>query len=159
LHFHGRMTHHTDEHNAGADRPLGRRLERVLDTVEALGGSDEHRREQLVETAEDRGLDRPLGEQAYDLAREEKLDPAFALALVLEGVSVRPLPGPRPDVETAEPNEPEWVDAPPEPAEARLELRLRQTFRRFRSHLDARGEPRGALDAMGQDPDLEPYDY
>lgn len=153
------MTHHTDEHNPGAERSLSRRLARVLETVETLGGSDEHRREKLVETAEDRGLDRPLGEQTYDLAREERLGPAYALALVLEGVSVRPLPGPRPDVETAEPNEPEWVDAPPEPAEARLELRLRQTFRRFRSHLDARGEPRGALDAMSQDPDLESYDY
>lgn len=153
------MTHHTDGHDEGAERSLDRRLERVLDTVMALGGSDEHRREQLVEEAEDRGLDRPLGEQVYDLAREERLNPAYALALVLEGVSVRPLPGPRPDVETAEPNEPEWVDAPPEPAEARLELRLRQTFRRFRSHLDARSEPRGALDAMARDPDLEPFDY
>lgn len=153
------MTHHTDTHDDGADASVGRRLDRVLDTVEALGGKDEHRREQLVEEAEERGLDRPLGEQVYDLAREERLDPAYALALVLEGVSVRPLPGPRPDVETAEPNEPEWVDAPPKPTEAKLELRLRQTFRRFRSHLEGGNEARGALDAMGRDPDLEPYDY
>jgi len=112
-----------------------------------------------VEQAEERGLDRPVGEQAYDLAREERLDPALALALLLESVSVRPLPGPRPDVEAAEPNEPEWVDAPPGPAEAKLELRLRQTFRRLRSHLESEPDLEHAIQALGRDPDLESYDY
>lgn len=152
------MIQQSDSHGSGG-ATTGSRLERLLPTVEALGGKDEHRRERLVEQAEERGLPRTVSEQAYDLSREERLEPAYGLALVLEGVSVRPLPGPRPDVETSEPNEPEWVDAPPAPAQAKLELRLRQTFRRFRSHLEQESDASRAVRALGEDPDLEPYDY
>ena len=152
------------------ERPLKDRLQRVLGTAEELGGAGELRRDRIVEGAEDRGLDRPTAEQAYDIAREERLQPAYALALVLEGVSIRPLESPAPDVETSEPNEPEWVDAPPAPELAERERRLRQTFRRFRSHLADAGsgapdESAGpgvagaAVAALADEPDLEGYEY
>lgn len=134
-------------------------MDRFLAAVESFGGKDEHRRELLVEHAEDRGVDRTTAEQAYDIAREERLDPAYGLALVLEGISVRPLASPRPDVDTSEPNEPEWVDAPPRAELAERERRLRQTFRRFRSHLDEGDGAASAARAFVREPDLEPYDY
>lgn len=153
------MTHHTNSHDASDEVTVERRMERFLETVEAIGGKDEHRRELLVEQAEDRGLDRTTAEQAYDIALEERLNPASGLGLVIEGVSVQPLESPRPDVDTSEPNEPEWVDAPPEPALAERERRLRQTFRRFRSHMDAEASVTAAAHAFFQEPDLEPYRY
>lgn len=152
------MTHHDRTHD-GDEASTGRAIERLIDTVEALGGRDEHRRDMLVEGAEERGLDRPVAEQAYDIAREEGLDPAYGLALVLERLSVQPLASPRPEVETSEPNEPEWVDAPPEPKLAERERRLRQTFRRFRAHLEAAGAPGPATRGLAREPDLELYDY
>lgn len=153
------MTHQRDSHDPSPDDALETRIHRVVGTAEAMGGSEENRRDRLVERAEGRGLDRPTAEQAYDLAREERLEPAYGLALVVEGVSVRPLASPSPDVETAEPNEPEWVDAPPEPELAERERRLRQTFRRFRSHLEGQSGLAKAVAALGRDPDVEAYRY
>lgn len=155
MHLRGGMT----DERAGRDGALEQRLQRLLETVRALGGVDEHRRDELVEAAEERGLERPDAEQAYDIAQEEGLEPAYGIALVLEGVSVRPLPAPRPDVQTSEPNEPEWVDTPPDAAQAERERRLRQTFRRFRSTLGDEGAPDAALARFRDEPDLEPYDY
>lgn len=134
-------------------------MDRLPDTVESLGGEEEHRREVLVEQAEARGLGRPDGEQAYDIAREVGLKPVYGMAVMLEGVSVRPLSSPRPDVGASEPNEPEWVDAPPDPGLAERERRLRQTFRRLRAHLDEHAGRAEALEAFAQEPDLEAYDY
>lgn len=152
------MTHHDKSHET-SEAAITERVDSVLATVEALGGAQEHRRDILVEAAEDRGLERAVTEQAYDIAREEGLDPAFGLALVLDRLSVQPLSSPRPDVEASEANEPEWVDAPPEPALAERERRLRQTFRRLRSHLQEADSPRVAVETFVREPDLEMYDY
>ena len=153
------MRHHEKDHDSRGDSSLRERLGRVTGTAEALGGTQEHRRDVLVEQAEDRGLPRPAAEQAYDIAREVGLEPALGIALVIEGLSVRALPSPRPDVDTSEPNEPEWVDAPPAPDLADRERRLRQTFRRLRSHLDRSDGAEAAVRAFGSEPDLEPHDY
>lgn len=153
------MTHHTNRHEAAGEGAIWGRMARLSATVEALGGVSEHRRDALVEAAEARGLDRPEVEQAYDIAREVGLDPAYGVAVVLEGVSVRPLSSPRPDVDASEPNEPGWVDTPPDPDLAERERRLRQTFRRLRSHLDEQPGLAEALDTFGREPDLEAYDY
>lgn len=153
------MTHHTSSHEATGEGSVEDRMGRLPSTVEALGGPEEHRRDSLVEAAEARGLDRPDAEQAYDIAREVGLDPAYGVAVVLEGLSVRPLSSPRPDVDTSEPAEPEWVDAPPDPGMAERERRLRQTFRRLRSHLGGGRGLAEALETFARDPDLEAYDY
>lgn len=135
------------------------RLSRLIEAADELGGGREQRREQLVERAERRGLDRATAEQAYDLAKEVELEPAFGMALVLEGVSVRPLDSAGADVRASEPSEPEWVDTPPDPTMAARERRLRQTFRRLRSFLEQESGPRAGMSAFAREPDLEPYDY
>jgi hypothetical protein len=145
------MTHHERDN----DRRVGPGT--ILETVADLGGADEQRREILLEQAESRGLDRLIAEQAYDIAREEKLLPAYALSLTLHHISIQPFDSPRPRVETSEPNEPEWVDAPPNPEQADLERRLRQTFRRLRSHLEEATDPRSAVQALLQEHDVESH--
>ncbi len=152
------MRNHQDSQDEEAAR-AGARVDELLRTVEALGGAEEQRRERLVDEAEDRGLERPLAEQAYDIAREERLEPAYGLALVLDGLSVRPLTSASPDVEASDATEPEWVDAPPEPAMAERERRLRQTFRRLRSRLEECEDPRSALLELAREPDLEDHAY
>lgn len=149
------MTHHK-EHDDG---DVAQRVDGLLETVEKLGGADEQRRELVLEQAEERGLDRAVGEQAYDIAREENLLPAYGLALALHEVSVQPFDASSTQVETSEPNEPEWVDAPPPPEQADRERRLRQTFRRLRSHLEQAADPAEAVRAFGQEPDLQRHRY
>lgn len=146
----------SDEPEPGS---LEHRLARLIAEADSLGGGREHRREQLVERAEAQGLARPTAEQAYDVAREVGLEPAFGMALVLGGVSVRPLDVEEPDVSAAESSEPEWVDTPPDPEQAARERRLRQTFRRLRSFLDSEPGPREAFTSFAGEPDLEEFDY
>lgn len=153
------MTNRERGRGTGEDGELGRRLEALREAIGEMGGGRENRRDELVERAEARGLSRPAAEQAYDIAREVELDPAHGMALVLEGISVQPFEGPRPDVDSSEPNEPEWVDRPPDPELAERERRLRQTFRRLRSKLEEHDSENAALDAFAAEPDLEPYDY
>lgn len=136
-----------------------RRHQALEASADALGGPEEQRRDVLMERAEARGLGRPAAEQAYDIAREEKLQPAYGVAVVMEGISVRLLEGPRPDVESAEPNEPEWVDAPPDRDEAERERRIRQTFRRLRSRIQEAESPAAGLRAFAHETDLESYEF
>jgi hypothetical protein len=153
-----------NEHEAGGtpasdpDR-LEDRLARLIDTADAMCADNEMRREPLVERAEARGVERPVAERAYDLAMEERLPPAYGLAVTAAGVSVQPLDSPRPEVGTTASGEPAWVDTPPAAGEADIERRLRQTFRRVRSHLEEAPTPREAFSAFAREPDLESFDY
>ncbi|HSH46396.1 MAG TPA: hypothetical protein VK966_11185 [Longimicrobiales bacterium] len=133
-------------------------MARLLTEAEEMGSGREKRRETLIERAESRGLERADAERAYDLAREEGLDPVYGLALVGQGISVRSFGG-EANVEVAEAVEPEWIDNPPDPDEASLERRLRETFRRFRSFLEREPSVRDAIREFGKEPDLEAYDY
>lgn len=135
------------------------RLLRLTAVAEDLGGEREHRREALVEGAESRGMERARAEEAYDIAREEGLQPAHGMAVVLEGVSVRLLDGTPPDVDATEATEPGWVDRPPSRAQAVRERRLRQTFRRLRSKVEAEKSIQAAFAAFADEPDLESFDY
>jgi hypothetical protein len=144
--------------DAEPDR-LAARLARLVETADALCANDEQRREPLVERAESHGLERGLAERAYDLALEEGLPPAFAIAVTAAGVSVQPLESPRPEVGTTTSGEPDWVDMPPPPHQADVERRLRQTFRRVRSRLEEATTPRDVLAAFAREPDLESFDY
>ena len=139
------------------DLGLERRLARLITEAENLGAGREHRREALIERAESRGIARGEAEMAYDLALEEGLEPAYALAVVGQGISVRAL-GETSGVETTD-TEPGWIDRPPSAEEARRERRLRDTFRRLRSFLDKGPTPRDAITRFAREPDLEPYDY
>lgn len=143
----------------GGEAPLERRLAWLIADAEDLSDGKEQRREALIERAEREGLDRPTAEQAYDISVEEKLPPAYGLALVRLGISVALLDGGSPDVEVSEPSEPEWIDEPPGPREATRERRLRETFRRLRSHLDETPDARQATSEFAREPDLEAHDY
>jgi hypothetical protein len=145
--------------STGRDGGLVERLGRMIETADELCGDGELRREPLVERAEAQGVDRGLAERAYDLAMEEKLPPAYGMAITAAGVSVQPLESPRPDVGETSSGEPSWVDKPPAPGEADLERRLRQTFRRLRSFVDDAPSPQAAFSAFAREPDLERYDY
>lgn len=138
---------------------LEERLSRLIETADAMCGDNEMRREPLVERAEARGVERPIAERAYDLALEERLPPAFGIAVTAAGVSVQPLDSPRPEVGTTASGEPDWVETPPPPGQADVERRLRQTFRRVRSHLEATPGPRDAFAGFAREPDLESFDY
>ena len=153
------MTNDERAPRSGADDTVKDRIRRLPSLTAELGGEDELRRDELVARAEERGLARPDAEQAYDLAVQENLKPAWGLAVVLEGLSVQPLDGSRPDVSTSEPNEPEWVDAPPDPEHAERERRLRRIFRRVRSRFDEGPDAGAAIEALCRDPDLEVRDY
>lgn len=137
---------------------IERRLARLIDRAEDLGAGREHRREALIERVEGQGLGRGTAEQAYDLALEEGVEPAYALAVIGEGISVQMFAGGAP-VEASESVEPEWIDRPPAPEDASRERRLRETFRRLRSFLDVEATPRDALTRFAREPDLEAYDF
>lgn len=139
--------------------PLERRLARLITEASRLSTGAEQRRDTLIERAEASGLDRPDAEQAYDIAIEENLPPAYGIALIHQGISVQPLDGDGTQAEAAEPVEPEWIERAPDPAEAGREKRLRETFRRLRSFLDREGDPETAVAAFAREPDLELYDY
>jgi hypothetical protein len=145
--------------SSGRGGGLDERLSRLIETADELCGDGELRREPLVERAEAQGLDRGLAERVYDLAMETKLPPAYGMAITAAGVSVQPLDSPRPDVGETISGEPAWVDTPPEPGEADLERRLRQTFRRLRSFVDDAPSPHAAFTAFAREPDLESFDY
>jgi hypothetical protein len=138
---------------------LSGRITWLIATADELCGDAEERREPLLERGEAHGLERGTAERAYDLAVEERLPPAVGIAVVAAGLGVQPLESPRPDVASASSGEPDWVDAPPGRADAQLERRFRQTFRRIRSHLEGSVTPREAFMALARDPDLEAYDY
>lgn len=140
------------------DHGLERRLARLMSDAETIGAGREHRREVLIERAESRGLGRGDAELAYDLAVEEGLEPAYAMALVGQGISVRNFGG-RAGVEVSESEEPEWIDRPPTAREASRERRLRETFRRLRAFLESEATPRDAIACFAREPDLESYDY
>ena len=140
------------------EKDIEGRLAALIDDAAAFGDGPEHRREALLERAESRGLDRGVAERAYDVAREVGLEPAYALLVVAEGVSVQSYPRSS-GAEATEAVEPEWIDRPPSPEDARRERRLRETFRRLRSLLEDSPTPRDAFTRFAEEPDLEAYDY
>lgn len=147
------------EKTSDPDRSLDGRVSRLIESADDLCADDEHRREPLLQRADSLGVGRAVAERAYDLAVEEQLPPAYAIALAAAGVSVQPLESARPDVGATEPSEPEWVDRPPAPVQADQERRMRQTFRRVRSLLAESDSPRAALTAFAAEPDIEAFDY
>ena len=156
LHIAASMT--VTREGTGQDGEMQARLERLVAQAETLGAGRENRREALLERAESLGVGRTEAERAYDLALEEKLEPAYGLAVMGQGISVQIFGG-GPAVEATESVEPEWIDRPPGPEEAGLERRLRETFRRLRSFMETESTPRDALARFVREPDLESYDY
>ncbi len=148
-----------NDHEPTRPRSVEGRLARLIESTNDICAGDEHRREPLVERGEAHGLDRATAEQAYDIAVEEKLPPAYGIAVTAAGISVQSMETPPPDVRAAEAGEPDWVDRPPATGDADAERRMRQTFRRVRSVLAAAPTPRDAFEALAGESDLEIFDY
>lgn len=122
--------------------------------IEELAGR-QRRRIELVERAVDEGgLERELAEEAYDLAREEGLEPAFGLEIVRCGLGVCEPPDSELEATSAVKGHPEWLVPPVPAAEADRERRLRMSFRRLRHLLEERPSPEEALRAFAAEPDV-----
>jgi hypothetical protein len=140
--------------SAGEEQAARRCLE---EKVAGLTGSAlERRHEGLMEWSEaDLGLDREYAEQVYALAEEENLLPVYGLILVSCGMGVRELEEPEEDEEAAQQAPPDWLGTESvELDDVELERRLRATFRRFRSHLEASPDRAAAVQAFLAETDV-----
>jgi hypothetical protein len=119
------------------------------------------RRIDLVERAVAAGHSIEFADLIYDVAEEEKVDPALAFELVLNGIGVRDLAPPADDqwAETQVEAPPAWVTQPDAPAVAAPERHLRSTFRRLRAAFDAHDSPRAALEDFASQPDVAEMKY
>lgn len=137
--------------------------ERLMARVAVLAQGDgtERRHPQLMDWAVENGLTRELAERSHEIAKEENLDPALGLALVVSGVGVIELTPPTPVSEenTRSLAPPEWIGPPTEPpALIENERRMRNTFRRLRSELE-RTNLIEACENILDDPDVGPVEY
>lgn len=121
------------------------------------------RRMDVIQEALDAGMSAELSEMLYDVAREERLDPALAFELVRCGMGVLP---PRegvdnaPNFATTDKYRPEWLLPPAEPDDVLRERTLRFSFRRLRSLLDRHtGDASAAFRAFAHEPDVGPVGY
>ena len=123
---------------------------------------ESRRREHLIEKALQAGISPEFADEIYDVAEEEKIDPAIAFEIVLSGRGVRELA--EPVTETWEEVQveapPAWITPEaPQPTDAARERRLRLTFRRVRSLLESESSTDAALHKFEQQPDVGPINY
>jgi hypothetical protein len=134
-------------------------LERAR-AIEAAGVQRRH--EELLDIAvHDDGMPRPLAEQVHELAHQEGLAPAYALALVAAGIGVQELVPPESgDDESIQHDAPEWV-LMGDVSQAALarERHLRAGMRRFRAHLERDGSVDVAVANFLAEPDVGPITY
>lgn len=122
--------------------------------LEELAGR-QRRRVELVERAvAEGGLERELAEEAYDIAREEGLEPAFGLEIVRCGLGVCEPPDTELEATSAVKGHPEWLVPPVPSEEADRERKLRLSFRRLRHLLEERSSTEEALRAYAAEPDV-----
>jgi hypothetical protein len=144
-----------DTTRGGAESAAREQL--IRDMASLTGAPHERRHEALMEWAEtDLGLSREYAEQIYALAEEEDLEPVHAFQLVRSGIGVRELEEPEQDMDEAvQQAPPEWVaEDAVELANVILERRLRQSFRRLRSHLEESASPTEAITEFLREPDV-----
>lgn len=123
---------------------------------------ESRRREHLVEKAAQAGFSVEFADEIYDIAEEEKIDPAIAFEVVLSGRGVLELVEPEPETwaETQVEAAPQWISPEaPEPTDATRERRLRLTFRRLRSLIESESSTDEALRIFDQQPDVGPVHY
>lgn len=118
------------------------------------------RRAELVDwLVREAAVSRAFAGQVYDIAREEGIEPAFAMELVRCGVAVGVLDETAADAPTTDRWQPEWLSRPELRDTARRERRLRVSFRRLRSLLERHRTPEDALVAFVDEPDVDEYGY
>lgn len=123
---------------------------------------ESRRREHLVDKALHAGLSQEFADQIYDVAEEEKIDPAIGFEVVLSGRGVRELAPPPDDAafETQVEAPPVWLEPDtPAPDDAARERHLRRTFRRLRSLIESESSSDEALRKFDAQPDVGPLNY
>jgi hypothetical protein len=120
----------------------------------------EHRRANLLEKSQKRsGAPLQVLDLAYDLAIEEGLDPVLALEIVGCGIAVVEL-APKEPLDEARSLTPDFVEPVTEALpDIVRERRMRQTFRRMRSALEASNDLGSAIDCFAAEPDIAAFDY
>ncbi|HUH11694.1 MAG TPA: hypothetical protein VMK65_01235 [Longimicrobiales bacterium] len=134
----------------------------LLERVEEVDGEPErHRRrgELLDRAVGDGHVSREVAEEAYELSKEEGLEPAFALEIVRAGVAVSRPGEPEPDAPALQPTEPDWIEERPDPEDAHRERVMRETFRRLRRLFEEHKDPQEAFRALARADDLRPFEY
>lgn len=130
------------------------RFRAEVEEAAQVRGAARRREELLAWATGDGGLSREAAEEVYDLAAEEALAPAIALALARGGFLVRELVSPEPAEEAMQPDAPAWI-RPAEPDAIAHERRLRASLRRLRHMLERCSAPGAAVDAYLAEPDVE----
>ncbi|MBA2571710.1 MAG: hypothetical protein H0V06_01595 [Gemmatimonadetes bacterium] len=136
----------------------------LLEHAEEVLSKAEHerRRIEIMNDAAAAGMPPELAEMLYDIAREERLDPALGFELVHSGLGVAaPLDGVSnaPVQPTTDKYAPEWLGAPIGADELLRERTLRLSFRRLRGLLEKYDDPAEAFRAFAREPDVEPVGY
>lgn len=134
----------------------------LLDRIAVLTADEgpHRRREELVGRAvAGKRVGRKVAEQAYDIALEEDLEPAYGVELVRARIGVLPLSDPEPEAPATQPSRPDWIEDAPPPTEAQKERAMRETFRRLRALLEKHGDPRAAFRALLSEEDVGGFKY
>lgn len=150
-----------------------RRRRRAVDTWfgtgEGLLGDDDgdaaaraRRRMDVIGEAQADGMSPELAEMMYDVAVEERLDPALAYELVCSGLGVAP-PAEGLDNAAEQPASdkyyPTWL-LPANPTDDVLRERmLRLSFRRLRALLEASADSVDAFRAYAREPDVGVFGF
>lgn len=126
----------------------------------APAGVHPRRRDELIDLAVERlGMSHTAAQDVYDIAIDERLDPAYAFELVRCGVAVVRHEAPDDDAPVVDTGNPQWLGDTPPPPEAVLERMLRATFRRLRGLIETHGDNDAALAAFVREPDVEEASY
>lgn len=131
-----------------------RRFRVELEEAERASGVARRHEELIRRATEDEVLTIEEAEHAYELAEQESLEPAYALALVRSGFLVRELVPPEPPEEAMQQDAPGWIQPADENDELVLERRLRASLRRLRSLLERCATAGAAADAYLAEPDV-----
>ena len=140
----------------GEARERAAALQREIEEARALGPAARRRSEVIERAVGDGRLNRDEADEVYDLAVEESLDPAYALALARSGYWVRELVPPEPAEEAMQQAAPTWIEPPASTRETVRERRIRASLRRLRSLLEQAATTGDAVRAYLAEPDVGP---
>lgn len=136
----------------GSAEALLEHVERGIEPTEL-----EHRRDYLLREAEAAGMSVELAELAYDVAREEGLDPALGFELVRSGLGVCPPEDGISNASEAPATDkylPAWIFPPSPPDRVLRERTLHVSFRRLRALLEEYHDIEEAFRLFANEPDV-----
>lgn len=130
------------------------RLRQEMALAERATGGERRRQEVLQRATSDGELEQEMAEHVYDIALEESLEPAYALALVRSGLLVQELVPPERSEETTQQDPPPWLDPSASSDTLKQERRLRASLRRLRAMLHREQDAVKAVEAYLAEPDV-----